>query len=71
MNSFLFFYPEKNPNLAAERKFAKIKGAMVEYIEDNGRCRLVRVISSDPHKYLDSELSPGTDITSDVNSSKK
>ena len=69
MNSFLFFYPDTNNNLPqSKHKFAQIKGATVEYIENNGVCTAVRVISSDPSHYLDSEISPGADITRAVNS---
>lgn len=68
MNSFLFFYSDVNNSPQPERKFAKIKGATVEYIENNGVCRAVRVISSNPEHYLDSEISPGADITHAVNS---
>lgn len=68
MNSFLFFYPEVNNSPHPEHKFAEIKGATVEYIENNGVCTAVRVISSDPRHYLDSEISPGADITRAVNS---
>ncbi len=68
MNSLLFFYPESNNCGKSGRKFAKIKGATVEYIEKDGVYRVVRVISSDLSHYLDSELNPGADITHVVNS---
>jgi hypothetical protein len=71
MNSFLFFYPEAVHNETSERKFAEINGAMVEYTEVGGVCRAVRLISSDPKQYLNSQCSPGADITEAVNSAKK
>lgn len=71
MNSFLFFYPESNSREVSERKFAEINGVTVEYTENNGVCRVVRLMASDPHRYLDSGLTPGTDITEAINSIKK
>lgn len=71
MNSFLFFYPESSCNEPSEHKFAEIKGFTVEYTENNGICKFVRLISSDPKQYLDSKLIPGADITEIINSTKK
>lgn len=71
MNSFLFFYPEASRQGPSEHKFAEINGATVEYTEINGICKVVRVISSNPRQYLNSELMPGADITKAINSVQK
>lgn len=69
MNSFLFLYPDDNQR--PERKTAIINGVCVEYIEKDGICRAVRVVSSNPSDYLNAGIFPGADITAAVNSQKK
>lgn len=68
MNSFLFFYPEENKH--SMHKTAIINGVCVEYIEKDGVCRVIRVVSSNPEDYLDTGIFPGADITAAVNSQK-
>ncbi len=70
MNSFLFLYADSPKDKdAPEVKFLSFNGAYIQYKEENGKCLVLRIISSNPKDYLDESISPGSDITELVNSS--